>query len=281
MRIKKIAKNGFAFFLVIWISATYAQKNNVEKRTNTTSEKTNKDKLAAIEKVCQTIIDEKDDNHFIDNSSDADTSISSSDINLLKVFGDISSELQNGESNKLQNTENKNQFNTVQTIDTFYSKEKFETLIAHSNSFIRKMEFLSQTLHKKADEFESILKMNKFQEQKMVFTKLGQAFLTMAGRLDYSIKDLQKTQPFIVETYTKMTAISNEMTANSNNQLKGRNDDSTQLELAKNLVPTIEATKSLYGVALYLAAIKKCNTTVSKIQEDLVSIAKASGSSKN
>lgn len=241
----KIGKKGVIFFLGIWISSSYAQVSDSGKKTNTTA---HKEKLLAIEKACQKIINEKAENRFSNNSSD---SLSSSDINLIKVFGDISSELQNNINTKQETTESKNQLNTVQTFNDIYPKEKYETLIAHGNNLIKKTEFLSQTLHKKGEELEATFKMKKSDEQNEVIKKMGQAFHVMGFRLDYVIRDLRKTQPYIVDAYSNAMAIG---------------DEATPIE---NLKSSFDVTKSLYGIMLYLSAIKNCNATVSKIQDYL------------
>lgn len=245
MNMLKIAKKGLIFFLGIWISTSYAQVGNSGKKTNTTADK---EQLLAIEKACQKIINEKEENHFSNNSSD---SLSASDINLIKVFRDISSELQNNKNTKQETTESKNQLNAVQTFNDIYPKEKYETLISHGNNLIEKTEFLSQTLHKKGDELEATFKMKKSDEEYIVIKKKGQAFHVMGFRLDSVIMDLRKTQPNIVEAYTNAMAIG---------------DKATSIE---NLKSSLDVTKSLYGIILYLSAIKNCNTTVSKIQDNL------------
>lgn len=252
----KIAKKGLIFFLGIWISTSYAQVSNSGKKTNTTADK---EKLLAIEKACQKIINEKEKNHFSNNSSD---SLSSSDINLIKVFGNISSELQNDKNTKQETNESKNQLNAAQTFNDIYPKEKYETLIAHGNNLIKKTEFLSQTLHKKGDELEATFKMQKSDEQNKVIQKMGKAFHVMGFRLDSVIMDLRKTQPYIVEAYTNAMAIGDEATP------------------TENLKSSLNVTKSLYGIVLYLSAIKNCNATVSKIQDDLAFLSNVSRTKK-
>jgi aspartate ammonia-lyase len=252
----KIAKKGLIFFLGIWISTSYAQVSNSGKKTNTTADK---EKLLAIEKACQKIINEKEKNHFSNNSSD---SLSSSDINLIKVFGNISSELQNDKNTKQETNESKNQLNAVQTFNDIYPKEKYEALIAHGNNLIKKTEFLSQTLHKKGDELEATFKMQKSDEQNKVIQKMGEAFHVMGFRIDSVIMDLRKTQPYIVEAYTNAMAIGDEATP------------------TENLKSSLNVTKSLYGIVLYLSAIKNCNATVSKIQDDLAFLSNVSRTKK-
>ncbi|HSD08059.1 hypothetical protein [Flavobacterium sp.] len=253
MRIKKIATNGITFFLMMWISANYAQKSNTEKKANIA---TKKEKFLAIEKACQTIIDEKYNNNIVANLSNTDNSISTSDVNLLEVLGDISSELQNNINTKTEITEYKNQLNKAQTFNDVYPNEKYEALIAHGNDFIKKAELLSQTLHKKGNDLEVALKMNKLVEENGLIKKMGLAFHAMGFRLDSAIMDVRKTQPYLVEAYTKLNAIGDELTA------------------TENLESSIVATKSLYGIILYLSAIKNCNATLSKIQDDLAFLAK-------
>lgn len=256
MNMIKIAKKGLIFFLGIWISTSYAQVSNSGKKTNTTADK---EKLLAIEKACQKIINEKEKNHFSNNSSD---SLSSSDINLIKVFGNISSELQNDKNTKQETNDSKNQLNAAQTFNDIYPKEKYEALIAHGDNLIKKTEFLSQTLHKKGDELEATFKMQKSDEQNKVIKKMGEAFHVMGFRLDSVIMDLRKTQPYIVEAYTNAMAIGDEATP------------------TENLKSSLNVTKSLYGIVLYLSAIKNCNATVSKIQDDLAFLGNVSRAKK-
>lgn len=268
MRIKEITKNGFAFFLMLWISVNYAQERKAGEQTNSAVvKKTSQEKIAAIEKAYQAIIDKKDENYSADSLSTAEGTISSSDLNSLQVLGDINSILQA-----------KTQFDTIQQLHTIYSKDKYAGLILRNNEFIKKASSLSAMLHKKADGFDVALNLNKQEELRIVLKKMGETFHIMGARLDSSIMDFKQTLPYLDEVYSQILAIENEaaVTAKSPSPTSERSNE--QLALFKKFTSSIALAKSLNGVVLHLGSIKKCIAAVSKTQDDLAFLAQVSRS---
>lgn len=263
MRIKIIGKKELTYMLLLFITMNYAQNGTIEKKKTTPTVKSKLEILAAIEKTCQTIIDD----NYINPNSTTSTEISpnktSTNKNLYDVFSDISVELQKNKNNTTENTRTETKVNSFTSFNEVYSKEKYDTLKAHGTAFLKKSELLSQTLQKKATEFDAAAaKANNIEEVKRVYTKMGLAFHAMGAKLNSAILDLKKTQPSIVETYTKMMAVSNETDA------------------LKKVETTVDATSSMIGILYYLSAIKNCNTVVSKIQEHLTQLSMASGAPK-
>jgi len=275
MNIKKIAKNRVTFFLIMWISANYAQVGNVGGKTNSAIKKTNRDKIEAIEKACQIIIDGKSENNSSSSMSIAETSISSSDMNMLNVLGDITAQLQNHE-----NLKEGKQLDTIQKFSNVYSKDKYAALILHNKEFIKRVELLSETLHKKGEGFEAALKTSKLEDPNIVLKKMAQVFHVMGSRLDSSIVDFRKTLPYLDEMYSKLLAVENETKLTANSQSNISESSNEQAELLKKMTSSIELTKNLNGVVLHLASIKKCIAVVSKTQEDLAFLAKVGRSLK-
>ena len=268
MRLKEITKYGFAFLLLLWISVSYAQERKAGEQTNSaTVKKTSKERITAIEKACQAIIDEKDGNHSASNLSATTGAISSSDLNSLQVLGDISSILQA-----------KTQYDTIQQLQTIYSKDKYAGLILRNNEFIKKASSLSAMLHKKADGFDTALSQNKHEELRPVLKKMGEAFHIMGARLDSSIMDFKQTLPYLDEVYSQLLAIENEaaVTVKSSSLTSERHNE--QLVLFKKFSSSIALMKSLNGVVLHLVSIKKCIAAVSKTQDDLAFLAQVSRS---
>jgi aspartate ammonia-lyase len=262
MTIKIIYKTQLICVLLLCITMSYGQNGTIEKKKTTPTVKSKLEKLAVIEKVCQTIIDY---NYFNPNNTtltESYPSNTSTDKNLLDVFSDISTELQKNKNNTSESLVSGTKVNSEPSFDEMYPKEKYETLIAHGAAFVKKTELLSQSLQKKATEFDTAAKANNIEEIKRVYTKMGLAFHTMSAKLDSGILDLKKTQPSIIETYTKMMAVSNETDA------------------LKKVATTFDATSSMIGILYYLSAIKNCNTVVSKIQEHLAQLSKASAAQK-
>jgi aspartate ammonia-lyase len=258
MRLKLVGKKELTYILFLCITVNYAQNGTTEKNKTTQTTKSKLETLAAIEKVCQTIID---DNYANPNSTSL-TQSTSTDKNLLDVFSDISVELQKNKNSTTENLGSETKVNSEPSFNEVYPKEKYEALIAHGNVFVKNSELLSQSLQKKATEFDAAAKANNIEEVKNIYTKMGLAFHVMGTKLDSAILELRRTQPSIVETYTKMTAVSNETDA------------------LKKVETTVDATSSMVGILYYLSAIKNCNTVVSKIQEHLAQLSKVSGTQK-
>lgn len=274
MRIKEITKNGFAFFLMLWISVNYAQERKAGEQTNTAAvKKTSQEKIAAIEKACQAIIDEKDESSSANSLSVAEGAISSSDLNSLQVLADITSVLQHPAV-----VPAKTQFDTIQQLHTIYSKDKYAGLILRSNEFIKKASSLSAMLHKKADGFDAALSLNKQEELRIVLKKMGEVFHIMGARLDSSIMDFKQTLPYLDEVYSQILAIENEAAVTTKSPSPTSERSNEQLALFKKFTSSIALAKSLNGVVLHLASIKKCIAVVSKTQDDLAFLAQASRS---
>lgn len=258
MRLKLVSKKELTYILFLCITVNYAQNGTIEKNKTTQTTKSKLETLAAIEKVCQTIID---DNYANPNSTSL-TQSTSTDKNLLDVFSDISVELQKSKSSTTESSGTETKINSDPSFNEVYSKERYEALIAHGAAFVKKSELLSQSLQKKATEFDTAAKAINIEEVKRVYTKMELAFHAMVAKLDSAILELRRTQPYIVETYTKMTAVGNERDA------------------LKKVENTVDATNSMTGILHYLSAIKNCNTVVSKIQEYLAQLSKASATQK-
>lgn len=219
MRIKIICKKGLTHILFLCITVNYAQNGTIEKNKTTPAVKSKLETLATIEKTCQTIID---DNYVNPNSTtltNSNPNKTSTNKNLLDVFSDISVELQKSKNSTTESTSTETKVNSAPSFNEVYPKEKYDTLIAHGTAMVKKYEFLSQSLHKKATEFDTAVKANNIEEVKRVYTKMGLAFHAMGAKLDSAILDMKKTQPYIVETYMKMTAVDNE----TDTQKKNRN----------------------------------------------------------
>ncbi|HKO76607.1 MAG TPA: hypothetical protein VJU52_05285 [Flavobacterium sp.] len=274
MGINEITKNGFAFFLMLWISVNYAQERKAWKQTNSAAvKKTSQERIASIEKACQTIIDQKYENDATDSLAVAERSISSSDLNTLQVLGDLTAIIQHPAT-----SQTKTQLDTIQQLNTIYSKDKYAGLILRNNEFIKKASSLSAMLHKKADGFDAALNLNKQEELRIVLKKMGEAFHIMGARLDSSIMDFKQTLPYLDETYSQILAIENEagVTAKSSSPTSERSNE--QLALFKKFSSSIALAKSLNGVVLHLASIKKSIAVVSKTQDDLAFLAQVSRS---
>jgi hypothetical protein len=268
MRIKEITKNGFAFLLMLWISASYTQERKAGEQTNSAAvKKTSQERIAAIEKACQAIIDEKAGNYSAGSLSAAGGTISSSDLNSLQVLGDISSILQG-----------KTQYDTIQQLQTIYSKDKYAGLILRNKEFIKKASSLSAMLHKKADGFDAALSLNKQEELGIVLKKMGEAFHIMGARLDSSIMDFKQTLPYLDETYSQIAAIENEAGVTAKSPSPASESRNEQVVLFKKFTSSIALMKSLNGVVLHLVSIKKCIAAVSKTQDDLDFLAQVSRS---
>lgn len=265
MKIKKSLPNGLVFLLMLWISVCGAQGTNAVKMTS-------KEKLAAVEKACQGIIEDKE--YTAVSSSNPDSVSSSAAMNFGSVLTDVSTALREDKS-----TANTIPADSVPSLNSFYSKEKFATLTAHSTAFIKKTQLLSQTLHNKADGLEAALKATPAEEGRAVYQKMGQALRVMGSRLDVSILELQKTMPYLNETYTQLLAVENELKAEASTSNAAADKD-VPAALSKKMASSAAIGKNLYGVLQYLAAIKNCQTVVSKIQEDLAVLAKAVRSQK-
>jgi aspartate ammonia-lyase len=262
MKIKTIDKKELTCILLLCITMNYAQNVTVEKQKTTQTAKSKQEILAEIEKTCQTIIE---DNYFNPNNNtltEINPNRTTTDKNLFDVLSDISVELQKSKNNANESTSTETKENNAPSFNEVYPKEKYDALIAHGTAFVKKSEFLSQSLHKKATEFDAAAKANNIEEVKRAYTKMGLAFNAMGSKLDSAILDLRRTQPYIVETYTKMMTVSNGTDAH------------------KKIETTVDATKSMFGIVYYLEAIKNCNDVVTTIQDYLAQLSKVSGTSK-
>ncbi|MNX43165.1 Aspartate ammonia-lyase [compost metagenome] len=144
----------------------------------------------------------------------------------------------------------------------------------HNDKLIKELELLSQSFHKKGDEFKSILKMGRTEGQDAVPMTVGQEFHAFGNQLDAEVKSLRKMETFLYEQNMGATAIGTGITATPGYAEK------CAVHLAKITgkpmvlsADLIAATSSMQGFVMYSSALKSLGVTLSKISSDLIFLA--------
>src|SRR6185436_14277803 len=133
---------------------------------------------------------------------------------------------------------------------------------------------LSQSFHKKGEEFKHLVKMGRTEGQDAVPMTLGQEFHGFGNQLDDAIEVLRKTEAYLYEENMGATAIGTGITASPGYAEKCAvhlaEITKKPMVLSKDL---IAATSSMQGFVMYSSAVKNFAITLSKISSDLIFLA--------
>jgi aspartate ammonia-lyase len=144
----------------------------------------------------------------------------------------------------------------------------------HNDKVIKEAELLSQSFHKKGEEFKNILKMGRTEGQDAVPMTVGQEFHAWGYQIDAAIEALRKTEAYLYEINMGATAIGTGITATPGYDVKCAAQlakiTGKPIVLAKDL---IAATSSMQGFVMYSSALKNFAVTMSKISSDLIFLA--------
>jgi len=251
----------------------YAMVKLAAARANFEVGRMKKERLDAIEKACQAVIDGKYHDQFLTDLYQGGAG-TSANMNANEVLANIALEMGGHKKGEYQFIEPHDDLNMGQSTNDVYPTAIHVALLLHNDKVIKEAQLLSQAFHKKGDEFKDLLKMGRTEGQDAVPMTLGQEFHGFGNQLDGAIDVLRKTEAYLYEENMGATAIGTGLTATPGYAEKCAVQlakiTGKPMVLAHDL---IAATSSMQAFVMYSSALKNLAVTLSKISSDLIFLA--------
>jgi len=248
----------------------YAMVKMAAARANTDVGRMPKEKLVAIEKACQAVIDGKYHDQFLTDLYQGGAG-TSANMNSCEVLANIALEMMGKKKGEYQFIEPHDDLNMGQSTNDVYPTAIHVALLLHNDKVINQAKMLSQSFHKKGEQFKSLVKMGRTEGQDAVPMTLGQEFHGFGNQVDAAIEVLRKTEEYLYEENMGATAIGTGLTASPGYAEKCAAHlakiTGKPMHLAKDL---IAATSSMQAFVMYSSALKNFAVTLSKISSDLI-----------
>src|SRR5688572_9454534 len=251
----------------------YAMVKMAAARANTEVGRMKKEKLDAIEKACQAIIEGKYHDQFLTDMYQGGAG-TSANMNANEVIANIALEMMGKKKGEYHIIEPHDDLNMGQSTNDVYPTAIHVALLLHNDKVVKEAELLSQAFHKKGDEFKSLVKMGRTEGQDAVPMTVGQEFHAFGSQVDGAIEALHKTEAYLYEVNMGATAIGTGLTATPGYDVKCvaqlAKITGKPIVLAKDL---IGATSSMQAFVMYSSSLKNLAVTLSKISSDLIFLA--------
>jgi len=251
----------------------YAMVKLAAARANTEVGRMKKDRMDAIEKACQAVIDGKYHDQFLTDMYQGGAG-TSANMNANEVLANIALEMMGKKKGEYQFVEPHDDLNMGQSTNDVYPTAIHVALLLHNDKIVREAELLAQAFHKKGDEFKNIVKMGRTEGQDAVPMTVGQEFHGFGNQIEGAIEALRKSEEYLYEENMGATAIGTGLTATPGYAEKCAVQlakiTGKPMKLAKDL---IAATSSMQAFVMYSAAVKNLAVTLSKISSDLIFLA--------
>jgi aspartate ammonia-lyase len=251
----------------------YAMVKLAAARANADVGRMSKEKLSAIEKACQAVMDGKYHDQFLVDLYQGGAG-TSANMNANEVLANIALELSGHKKGEYTIIEPHDDLNMGQSTNDVYPTTIHVALLLQNDKLIKVLKDLSAAFHKKGDEFGSILKMGRTEGQDAVPMTEGQEFHGFGHQIDGAIEALEKSEAFLYEENMGATAIGTGITASPGYaekcavrlaEITGK-----PMVLSKDL---IAATSSMQAFIMYSSGLKNLAVTLSKISSDLIFLA--------
>lgn len=248
----------------------YAIVKLAAARANTEVGRMKKDRMDAIEKACQDVIDGKYHDQFLTDLYQGGAG-TSANMNANEVLANIALEKMGKKKGEYQFVEPHDDLNMGQSTNDVYPTAIHIALVLHNDKVVKEAELLSAAFHKKGEEFKNIVKMGRTEGQDAVPMTVGQEFHAFGGQLDAAIDALRKSEAYLYEVNMGATAIGTGLTASPGYAEKCV----AQIEkiTGKPFVgpkDLIAATSSMQAFVMFSSAYKNLAVTLSKISSDLI-----------
>src|SRR6188508_796148 len=248
----------------------YAMVKLAAARANNDVGRLSKEKLDAIEKACQAVMDGKYHDQFLTDMYQGGAG-TSANMNVNEVLANIALETMGHKKGEYQYVEPHDDLNMGQSTNDVYPTAIHVALVLHNDKVIKEAQSLSQAFHKKGEEFKNLVKMGRTEGQDAVPMTLGQEFHAFGGQIDAAIDALRKSESYLYEINMGATAIGTGLTASPGYAEK------CVAQIAKitgkpfvGPKDLIAATSSMQAFVMFSAAYKNLAVTLSKISSDLI-----------
>jgi aspartate ammonia-lyase len=229
-----------------------------------------KEKMEAIVKACQAVIDGKYHEWFLVDLYQGGAG-TSANMNANEVLANIGLEMMGHKKGEYQYLDPHDDLNMGQSTNDVYPTAIKVALVIQNDKVLAEAEKLSQSLHKKGQEFNDILKMGRTEGQDAVPMTVGQEFEAFANQLDAEITAMRETEKYLYFINMGATAIGTGITATPGYAEKCA--EHLALITGKPFVKSpdlIAATSSMQGFVMYSSALKSLAVGMTKICSDLI-----------
>jgi aspartate ammonia-lyase len=251
----------------------FAMVKMAAARANNEVGRLSKEKLDAIEKACQAVIDGKYHDQFLVDLYQGGAG-TSANMNANEVLANIALELSGHKKGEYKYIEPHDDLNMGQSTNDVYPTAIKVALLLHNDKVVKELEALSASLHKKGEEFRDLLKMGRTEGQDAVPMTLGQEFHAFGSQVDSEIKALRNSEAYLCQENMGATAIGTGITASPGYAEK------CAVQLAKITgkpmilsEDLIAETSSMQGYVMYSSSLKSAAIALSKISTDLIFLA--------
>ncbi|MDL5048714.1 aspartate ammonia-lyase [Oscillatoria amoena NRMC-F 0135] len=251
----------------------YAIVKLAAARANTEVGRMKPERMAAIEKACQAVMDGKYHDQFLTDLYQGGAG-TSANMNANEVLANIALEMMGKKKGEYQFIEPHDDLNMGQSTNDVYPTAIHIALLLHNDKVVKEAELLAKAFHKKGDEFKNLVKMGRTEGQDAVPMTLGQEFHAFGSQIDAAIEALRKSETYLYEINMGATAIGTGLTASPGYAEK------CVAQIAKitgkpfvGPKDLIAATSSMQGFVMFSSAYKNLAVTLSKISSDLIFLA--------
>lgn len=251
----------------------YAIVKLAAARANTEVGRMKPERMAAIEKACQAVIDGKYHDQFLTDMYQGGAG-TSANMNANEVLANIALEMSGHKKGEYQFIEPHDDLNMGQSTNDVYPTAIHIALLLHNDKVVKEAELLAQAFHKKGEEFKNLVKMGRTEGQDAVPMTVGQEFHAFGSQIDAAIEALRKSETYLYEVNMGATAIGTGLTASPGYAEK------CVAQLAKitgkpivGPKDLIAATSSMQGFVMFSSAYKNLAVMLSKISSDLIFLA--------
>src|SRR5262245_12165333 len=264
-KLSGVAINHYPGFVEAWAMVKLAAA-----RANTEVGAMKPERLAAIEKACQALLDGKYHDQFqVDwYKGGAGTS---TNMNANEVLANIALELSGHKKGEYQYVEPHDDLNMSQSTNDSYPTAIKVAFLLRNDKLIQELQKLVASFRMKGDAFLEIVKMGRAEMPDAGPMTYGKGFHAFAASLEYEIKLLRDSEKYLYTVNMGATAIGTAI-----NVPKGY-PEKCAAHLAKltgkPIVPAsdmIVATWDQQGFVVYSSALKSLAVKLSKIASDLI-----------
>jgi aspartate ammonia-lyase len=251
----------------------FAMVKMAAARANNEVGRLSKEKLTAIEKACQAVMDGKYHDQFLVDLYQGGAG-TSANMNANEVLANIALEMSGHKKGEYKYIDPHDDLNMGQSTNDVYPTAIKVAILLHNDKLIKQLKDLSASFHKKGEEFKNLLKMGRTEGQDAVPMTLGQEFHAFGNQLDAEIEALRNSEVYLYSENMGATAIGTGITASPGYAEKCAVQlakvTGKPMVIAKDL---IAETSSMQGYVMYSSTLKSLAVTLSKISGDLIFLA--------
>jgi aspartate ammonia-lyase len=242
-------------------------------RANTDVGAMKPDRLAAIEKACQAVLDGKYHDQFVVDWYQGGAG-TSTNMNANEVLANIGLELTGHKKGEYQYLEPHDDLNMSQSTNDSYPTAIKVAFILRNDKLIAELQRLSASFRAKGNAYLKIVKMGRTELQDAVPMTVGQEFHAFAAGIDGEIALLKDAEKYLYPVNMGATAIGTGINAPKGYaekcaahlaKLTGK-----PIVVADDMVA---ATWDQQGFVVYSSALKSLAIKLSKIASDLILLA--------